>query len=157
VSTDLIDGGMSPEQGQDRGESSEEDPLEMVAGGVVTVVTLAVAFGLLAAGFQFFWVAFVVGFGGGMPLAIGLTRWYRSRTEPAREGELSRGDDKEALAQLRERYARGELTDEEFEQRVSRLLETESVTDARDYAARARETDDRESDAGTGADEPERA
>jgi uncharacterized membrane protein len=147
---------MSPEQGQDRGESSEEDPLEMVAGGVVTVVTLAVAFGLLAVGYDFFWVAFVVGFGGGMPLAIGLARWYQSRAEQAREDRPARGDE-EALAQLRERYARGELTDEEFEQRVSRLLETESVADARDYAARARETDDRESDAGTGADEPERA
>jgi uncharacterized membrane protein len=147
---------MSPEQGQDRGESPEEDPLEMVAGGVVTVVTLAVAFGLLAVGYDFFWVAFVVGFGGGMPLAIGLARWYQSRAEQAREDRPARGDE-EALAQLRERYARGELTDEEFEQRVSRLLETESVADARDYAARARETDDRESDAGTGADEPERA
>lgn len=150
---------MSPEQGQGQGqgESPEEPPLETIAAGVVTMLTLTVAFGLLAVGFEFFWVAFIVGFGGGMPLAIGLARWYQSRQEQASGDELARGADEEALAQLRERYARGELTDEEFEQRVSRLLETESVADARDYAARNRGVDDRESDAATGTDEPERA
>ncbi|PSP32540.1 hypothetical protein BRC64_06440 [Halobacteriales archaeon QH_10_67_22] len=38
-----------------------------------------------------------------------------------------------ALADLRERYARGEITDAEFERRVERLLETESVDDAETF------------------------
>lgn len=135
---------MSSEQGG--GGSREETPLEAVAAGVVTALTLTVAFGLLAVGYPFFWVAFPIGFGGGMPLAIGLARWYQSRAE--RSGG-DPGRDEEALAQLRERYARGELTDEEFERRVDRLLETESVDDARTFA-------DRRADAETD-DEPERA
>lgn len=35
----------------------------------------------------------------------------------------------DALAQLRERYARGELGDEEFEQKVERLVETDNTLD----------------------------
>jgi uncharacterized membrane protein len=43
---------------------------------------------------------------------------------------------RDALETLRERYARGELTDEQFERKLDRLLETESLEDA---AKRARE------------------
>ena len=140
---------MSSERG--RGVPSEETPLEAVAAGVVTVLTLTVGFGLLAVGYPFFWVAFPIGFGGGMPLAIGLARWYQSREEQS-GGDDPLGRDEEALARLRERYARGELTDEEFERQVSRLLETESVVDAREFADRRAESAD-----DTGADERERA
>jgi len=38
-----------------------------------------------------------------------------------------------ALADLRERHARDEITDAEFERRVERLLETESVDDAETF------------------------
>ncbi|MFC7138087.1 SHOCT domain-containing protein [Halobaculum litoreum] len=34
-----------------------------------------------------------------------------------------------ALATLRRRYARGDLTDDQFERRVERLLETEETAD----------------------------
>jgi len=99
---------------QEEGGSSGGTPLEMVAAGVVTVLTLTVAFGLLAVGYPLFWVAFPIGFGGGMPLAIGLARWYGSRQEHAREDERpGRDRDEEALSRLRERYARGELTETE--------------------------------------------
>lgn len=37
--------------------------------------------------------------------------------------------ERDPLSVLRERYARGELTDEEFERRLDRLLETEGDTD----------------------------
>ena len=40
-------------------------------------------------------------------------------------------DEEEALAILRRRYARGELTDDEFERRVGRLLATDSIADVR--------------------------
>lgn len=118
---------------EDSGEG-DDTPLQSVVAGGVTFLTLAVAFGLMALGAPYFWVAFPVGFGGALPLAVGLVRWYESR-DPDRH---STGDSETdaALADLRERYARGELSDEEFERRVERLLETESVGDAREFAER---------------------
>ncbi|MFW6017756.1 MAG: SHOCT domain-containing protein [Halapricum sp.] len=41
-------------------------------------------------------------------------------------------DQLDALETLRERYARGELTDEQFERKVERLLETETLEDVED-------------------------
>ena len=38
----------------------------------------------------------------------------------------------DALQTLRERYAKGELTDRQFEQKLERLLETETLEDAED-------------------------
>lgn len=38
----------------------------------------------------------------------------------------------DALAALRERYARGELTDEQFERKLDRLLDTETIEAAED-------------------------
>lgn len=58
----------------------------------------------------------------------------RPNPEPEAEAENAR----DALETLRERYARGELTDEQFERKLDRLLETESLEDA---AERARETE----------------
>uniref|UniRef100_A0A7D5KMY7 SHOCT domain-containing protein n=2 Tax=Natrinema halophilum TaxID=1699371 RepID=A0A7D5KMY7_9EURY len=44
--------------------------------------------------------------------------------------EGSPTEDATPLETLRERYARGELTDEQFEKKVERLLETESLNTA---------------------------
>lgn len=135
----------------DRGDD-RDSPLVAAAAGAVTLVTLGVAFGLLALGQSYFWVAFPVGFGGGMPLAVGLARWYESDSETGRP-QQGRADTDTALADLRARYARGELDDQEFESRVERLLETESVADAKSFAERtARTTED-----GTRSPESERA
>jgi uncharacterized membrane protein len=114
----------------------EETPLEEAVGGAVMALTFLVGFGLLVADASFFWVAFPVGFAGVLPMAIGLVKLYqRNQT-----GTDDRSDETEdALAELRQRYARGELTDEEFEQQVETLLETESVGDARAYADRGRD------------------
>ncbi|WP_435065143.1 SHOCT domain-containing protein [Halobaculum sp. EA56] len=49
------------------------------------------------------------------------------------------GDRREALDTLRDRYARGELTDEQFERKLERLLETESIEDLEDRVRRERE------------------
>lgn len=46
-------------------------------------------------------------------------------------------DRQEALETLRERYARGELTDEQFERKVERLLETETLEDVEDRSRSA--------------------
>lgn len=120
-------------------EDEEEEPLVEVVSGAVTALTLLVAFGLMFAGYPFFWVAFVVGFGGVLPMAIGLVKYYQREegADAARDGRPEPADDKEeALEELRRRYARGEFSDGEFERRVERLLETESLSDAKKYSER---------------------
>ncbi|MFC7324362.1 SHOCT domain-containing protein [Halorubrum rutilum] len=61
----------------------------------------------------------------------------------------------DALDRLRTRYAEGDLTDEQFERKLDRLLETETPEDAAEYARRDRAPDraaDRERDEGPNAD-----
>ena len=96
--------------------------LTPVVTGVVTAATLAVAFGLMALGVESFWVAFVVGFGGVLPLSVAALE-YREATDdtPTR---ADRSDADAALEELQLRYAHGEFTDEEFERQVEKLLET---------------------------------
>ncbi|MFC7136085.1 SHOCT domain-containing protein [Halobaculum litoreum] len=50
-------------------------------------------------------------------------------------------DTRDALDTLRDRYARGELTDEQFERKLERLLETESLEDLEDRKRRERESE----------------
>lgn len=55
-----------------------------------------------------------------------------SRIRPVVRGERSddrRGEDRSPVAALRDRYARGEIGDEEFERKLDRLLEAEQVRD----------------------------
>ncbi|ELZ75442.1 SHOCT domain-containing protein [Haloferax larsenii] len=61
---------------------------------------------------------------------------------PEREDSLSEqsthstaaqtGSDRDALQTLRDRYARGELTDEQFDRKLEVLLETETLEDIED-------------------------
>ena len=118
--------------------AEDEDDLETVVAGAVTMLTLLVAFGLLFAGVSWFWVAFPVGFGGLLPTALGATRLYQRRQAPSTHAT---SDEDDALATLRDRYARGELTDAEFERQVERLLETEDAGAARERLDRERETE----------------
>ncbi|MEZ3142789.1 SHOCT domain-containing protein [Halobaculum sp. MBLA0143] len=50
----------------------------------------------------------------------------------------------DALDTLRDRYARGELTEEQFERKLDRLLETETVEDASEHRRRAERERERE-------------
>ena len=121
---------------------ADDDGLAAVAAGAVTALTLLVAFGLLATGVSWFWIAFPVGFGGLLPLAVGLARLYARDDSASSTDETDEADedvDDDALATLRERYARGELTDAEFERQVEKLLETESVYDTEVAHERERE------------------
>ncbi|MBX0295892.1 SHOCT domain-containing protein [Haloarcula nitratireducens] len=55
-------------------------------------------------------------------------RWGESAdTTPERDTETD-----DALSTLRERYARGELTDEQFERKLENLLETDTLEDLED-------------------------
>ena len=123
----------------DGGEDGDVTPLQGAVGGVVVALTLLVAFALLFAGFEFFWVAFPVGFGGLLPAAVALARLYESRRDADPRDRSERapaGTTDGALATLRDRYARGDIDEVEFEDRLDALLRTESVDDARADAAR---------------------
>ncbi len=91
--------------------------------GIVSALTLGVAFTLLALGVEQFWVVFIVGFGLVLPAATQYTR--RADQQPEKKPTTDSETDP-ALARLRERYARGELTDEEFEHQVEKLLVAET-------------------------------
>jgi uncharacterized membrane protein len=108
----------------------EESPATEAVAGVVTLVTLLAGFGLLALGWPYFWVAFPVGFGGLLPAGVAVAKWYAAGSEG--KGDSVTPELEAALAELRERYARGEVDEMEFERRVERLLETESVAAAED-------------------------
>lgn len=108
---------MRPNQMCAGGFSGDEVTASSVP-GTVSAITLGVAFTLLALGVEQFWVVFIIGFCVVLPTATG----YAKRAEQRPDEETAADSDDPALAQLRERYARGELTDEEFERQVEQLL-----------------------------------
>jgi uncharacterized membrane protein len=123
---DLRNAASEPGDGADA-----DDSLSSLVGSLVSgaVITLGVA--LLVAGWSEFWVVFVVGLLVVTPASIKVTEWYESRDsgeESETDGEVD--EQQAALATLRDRYANGEIDEAEFERRVERLLETESVEDA---------------------------
>ena len=112
-------------------------PLTGLVAGGVTVLVLAVALGLSALGLSWAWVVYPLGFGGLLPLALGAAGRYERRERSGRRRDIgartSAPGESTALEALRERYARGEIDEAEFEHRVERLLRTETVADAREY------------------------
>jgi len=108
-----------------------ETPLVSIVQAVLSGAIISIGVFLLVADWSLFWLVFVVGFVAVLPAATKLAEWYESR--PADEDEAD-GEDEDkqasALATLRDRYASGEIDETEFERRVERLLETESVEDA---------------------------
>lgn len=127
-------------------DGDEDSPLHELVAGVVIASIFLVGFGLLALGYPWFWIAFPVGFAGVLPAALALVKLYESRRDD--ESEATQTETKDALKTLRNRYATGELTEDEFEEKVERLLETETVADARNTVAarREREPEDGEFD-----------
>lgn len=99
----------------------DSDSTAGVVAGVVSMAILAVGLGGLALGVPYAWVVFPVGYGGVLPLALALVR----RRESSTTAPEPRSEDT-PLATLRERYARGEIDEDEFERRVEGLIETES-------------------------------
>ncbi|ERG89507.1 MAG: putative membrane protein (DUF2078) [halophilic archaeon J07HX5] len=104
-------------------QTDDQGPsLESVVGSLVIAATLILAFALLAAGWEWFWIVFIIGFGGALPTAPTLVAWYESRSGS------SSTDEPDPLETLRNRYARGDIDEAEFERRLDALLETESKT-----------------------------
>lgn len=114
--------------------AADEQPLTEIATGLALVTMGLLAMVLYAAGVSWWWMAFVLG-GGLIPLANGLASWYADG-EP-REANGQTDETQDALAELRSRYARGELTEAEFETRLERLLQTETVDDAHESLSRS--------------------
>lgn len=111
-------------QGFDGGRPSDAREAVARTAGLVSMAVLAVGLGGLALGVEWAWVAFPLGYGGVLPLAVG---WAKSRGRSGSVDGRHRDDADEALATLRERYARGDIDDLEFERRVERLVETEDA------------------------------
>ncbi|WP_134672500.1 SHOCT domain-containing protein [Halorussus marinus] len=100
---------------------------------------LVVGLGLLGlfAGIEGFWLVFVIGFAVVVPLVDTLLGDDEASADPDASVEAPESK-QEALDTLRDRYARGDLSDAEFERKVERLLETETPESARDHVARER-------------------
>ena len=111
--------------------------------GVASTLVLTVGLAALFLGQSWFWVVFVVGFAGVVPLVAVLSKGDEE-TEKASEtphdrAETTEESRTEALETLRDRYARGELTHEEFERKLEALMETESPEQAERRVERERE------------------
>ena len=102
----------------------------------------------LVTGQEWWLAALLVGYVVAVPLTELL---YSDADEEAAEGSVdetgavqasSADTDETPLERLRRRYAEGKLTDEQFERKLERLLETETLEDVEDGAAvRERETE----------------
>lgn len=109
-------------------DDGDDDPLQTIATGVALVLMGVLAVVLLALQIPWWWIAFPIG-GGLVTLASGIASWYEAHDSESTESK------QDALDELRARYARGELTETEFERRVERLVQTETVADARQAVA----------------------
>jgi uncharacterized membrane protein len=119
-----------------------DGPLDHVREEPTATVTLFIlGLGLLAlfAGISWFWMIFAIGFAVVVPLVAVLYEdwdgedeewsWEDGDTETQTDDAVL-DDHDDPLAVLRDRYARGEITDEQFEWKLERLLETETVDSA---------------------------
>lgn len=92
---------------------------EQLVAAVVSVGVLAVAFGALAVGIDWFWVAFPVGYGGVLPLSVALVR-ARARRETGTDDARAVDDPVSAAADA---YVRGEVDVDGLEGRLESALD----------------------------------
>ena len=94
-----------------------------------------------------FWVIFAIGYAVVVPLTsllrgrAGASPTIRADDTGGVSEDASEDDVDAALDRLRDRYARGELSDEQFERKLEALLETETPEDARARLERETEPD----------------
>ena len=123
-----------------------ETVVDRLRGNAVQITSLLVTglwlFGLFT-GANWWLPALIVGYVVIVPLAEALfgedeesdddwTEYVDGVTREDATDERSGDDGGDALETLRERYARGELTDEQFERKLERLVETETLEDVED-------------------------
>ncbi|UPV99072.1 SHOCT domain-containing protein [Halorussus gelatinilyticus] len=101
--------------------------------GLVAVATLPLGILVaLFAGPKMAAVVFVVGWLLLVPTIALVGEEILPAVRESSDAENAENATPDPLAELKARYARGELTDEEFERRMSNLVETEDVTLDRD-------------------------
>jgi uncharacterized membrane protein len=103
---------------------------------VAAILTLGVGIFAFLLGFEWFWMVFVLGWIVVVPLLAIL--FDESEVDRALDGS-SGSEPEDALETLRDRYARGELDDVEFERRVEKLLENESIEQVEERVEKERE------------------
>jgi len=114
------------------------------ATGIVSTVVTGVWLAALFLGLDW-WLAFMLfGYVVLVPVTAivfgdeeDVAEWWEGTTGRVESEETAAADD--ALEELRARYARGDLTEEQFERKLDRLLETETLEDLEDEKRRARE------------------
>ncbi|WP_336024040.1 SHOCT domain-containing protein [Halobellus salinisoli] len=137
----------------DEGFSESDDPVVGATALLVLGAGLGSLFGVPILNAVEFWVIFVIGYAVVVPL-VSLLRGERpgadDRSDANRREQRDAGQTREAdqthetdqtregregvdvaLDRLRERYARGDLSDEQFERKLERLLETDTPENAR--------------------------
>jgi hypothetical protein len=134
-----------PEWWDDSLASANDPVVSAVALGVLGA-GLGSLFGLPVLNLIDFWVIFAIGYAVVVPLVSLLRgqtggtsrssgsadRERRERvTDTAGSGDTAAEGVDAALDHLRDRYARGDLSDEQFERKLEALLETETPEDAR--------------------------
>jgi uncharacterized membrane protein len=131
--------------------ASPSDRARENATGITSILVTAAWMGALFTGQEWWLAALLVGYVAVVPLVAILfgdredvaEYWDGDATLPGETDDESTAEsaDEEtttdALASLRDRYARGELTDEQFERKLDRLLETETLEDAVAYREQA--------------------
>jgi uncharacterized membrane protein len=143
--------------------ADSDDPVVGATALLVLGAGLGSLFGLPVLSAIDFWVIFVIGYAVVVPL-VSLLRGRNAKTEPGhRESESPRQSETaaagrtdevdEPLSRLRDRYARGDLSEEQFERKLETLLETETPEDARERIRRERENVEGERSDGIAVDE----
>lgn len=128
---------------------TDVSPLERARENAVGIVSTAVTglwLAALVSGFKYWLALLLIGYVVVVPLTamlfgdedtVGKWRdepWTGRDTAPESTEERADRHREDALATLRQRYARGDLTDEQFERKLERLLETETLEDAAERA-----------------------
>ncbi|MGQ4556498.1 SHOCT domain-containing protein [Halobellus sp. GM3] len=151
---DQSDRGPRSDRWWDSALTDADDPVVAATALAVLGAGLGSLFGVPILSAVNFWVVFAVGYAVVVPLAS-LLRGRRGseRGDSRRERtgqreervnvETPRDDDVDAaLSRLRDRYARGDLSEAQFERKLEVLLETDTPENARERVRRGRETEE---------------
>ncbi|ADB61592.1 Protein of unknown function DUF2078, membrane [Haloterrigena turkmenica DSM 5511] len=143
---------MNGSEGNARGRRTEDDPgtrLRENATGIASMLVTGLWLGAMFTGQGWWLAALLVGYIVVVPLVAlvfgdeadrkeWLDDWTTDSSadvESDSDGDRTDApaDHRDALETLRDRYAAGELTDDQFERKLERLLETETLEDADEW------------------------
>ncbi|EMA43616.1 hypothetical protein C449_13692 [Halococcus saccharolyticus DSM 5350] len=105
---------------------------------IFVLLTLGAGFVAMVAGMPYFWLIWVLGFAVVLPI-LGILFPEDEADSELVEDERDPDVSTDPLTNLRDQYVRGDLTDEEFERKLDRLLETESPENVAEWRELAKE------------------